>query len=71
VLPPIISELRGGVVQLAALPLVLAIMGRMGVEDFEAAGILPVLKPIFETAEGELLLALVRNVGVFQRLMRG
>lgn len=29
------------------------------------------LKPVFETADGELLLALVRNAGVFQRLMRG
>lgn len=40
-------------------------------DDFEASGILPVLKPVFETADGELLLALVRNAGVFQRLMRG
>ena len=58
-------------VQLAALPLVLAIMGRMSREDFEASGILPVLRPIVETAEGALQLALVRNVGVFQRLMKG
>lgn len=29
VLPPIVAELRGGVTQLAALPLVLQIMGRM------------------------------------------
>jgi hypothetical protein len=46
-------------------------MARMQPEDFEAAGILPVLKPIFDSAEGELLLALVRNVTVFQRLMKG
>ena len=72
VLPPIVGELRGGgVTQLAALPLVLQIMGRMSPEDFEAAGILPVLRPAFEAADGELLLALVRNAGVFQRLMKG
>jgi len=58
-------------VQLAALPLVLAIMQGMRPEDFEASGILPALRPIFGSAEGELLLALVRNVAVFQRLMKG
>lgn len=57
--------------QLAALPLVLSIMGSMAPDDFEASGILPALRPIFESADGELLMALVRNVGVFQRLMRG
>jgi hypothetical protein len=71
VLPPLVAELRGGVTQLAALPLVLQIMGRMRPEDFEASGILPVLRPVFETADGELLLALVRNATVFQRLMKG
>lgn len=72
VLPPVVAELRGGgVVPLAALPLALQILSRMSPEDFEASGVLGALRPAFEAADGELLLALVRNAGVFQRLMRG
>lgn len=63
--------MRNEMVQLAALPVVLAIMGSMKQQDFEASGILPVLKPIFETADGEMLLALVRNLHSFHRLMTG
>ena len=33
------------------------------------SGILPVLKPIFETADGEVLLALVKHLAVFYNLM--
>lgn len=33
------------------------------------SGILPVLKPIFEGADGEVLLALVKHMGVFYNLM--
>jgi len=33
------------------------------------SGILPVLKPIFEQADGEVLLALVRHLAVFYNLM--
>jgi hypothetical protein len=33
------------------------------------SGILPVLKPIFEQADGEVLLALVKHLAVFYSLM--
>jgi hypothetical protein len=33
------------------------------------SGILPVLKPIFEQADGEVLLALVKHLAVFYNLM--
>lgn len=70
VLPPVVQQMRSSeVVALAALPLVLAIMGRMQPEGFSASGILPVLQPIFQQADGEVLLALVKHVGVFYRLM--
>jgi mannose/fructose/N-acetylgalactosamine-specific phosphotransferase system component IID len=61
--------MRSDVVALAALPVVLAIMGRMKPEGFAASGILPVLKPIFEQADGEVLLALVKHLSVFYNLM--
>eukprot|EP00879_Flechtneria_rotunda_P005950 GHRR01006256.1.p1 GENE.GHRR01006256.1~~GHRR01006256.1.p1 ORF type:complete len:896 (+),score=358.33 GHRR01006256.1:953-3640(+) len=69
ILPPIVSEMRNDMVALAALPVVLAIMARMKPEGFAASGILPVLKPIFEHADGEVLLALVRHLHVFYNLM--
>ncbi|KAF8073098.1 Scyl2 [Scenedesmus sp. PABB004] len=69
VLPPIVAEMRSDMVALAALPVVLAIMGRMKPEGFAASGILPVLRPIFEAADGEVLLALVRHLNVFFGLM--
>lgn len=104
VLPPVIAEMRSQVVAMAALPLVLAIMGRMRPEGFAArcggdggcwaracwgvrpcgcrkgltrmcvcrpvcSGILPVLKPVFEQADGEVLLALVKHLAVFYKLM--
>ncbi|WIA29467.1 hypothetical protein OEZ86_011968 [Tetradesmus obliquus] len=69
VLPPIVQEMRSDAVALAALPVVLAIMGRMKPQGFAASGILPVLKPIFEHADGEVLLALVRHLSVFYNLM--
>lgn len=56
-------------VALAALPVVLAIMARMKPQGFAASGILPVLRPVFEQADGEVLLALVRHLGVFYNLM--
>jgi hypothetical protein len=71
VLPPIVQEMRNDCVALAALPVVLAIMGRMKPEGFAASGILPVLKPIFEHADGEVLLALVKHLSVFYNLMPG
>lgn len=40
ILPPVVSEMRNAVVALAALPLVLAIMGRMKPEDFAARYVL-------------------------------
>lgn len=61
--------MRNDMVALAALPVVLAIMGRMKPEGFAASGILPVLKPIFENADGEVLLALARHLSVFYSLM--
>ena len=71
VLPPLVAEMRGSdMVALAALPVVLSIMGRMSAADFERAGSLPVLRPVFEAADGEVLLALVRSIPVFHRLMR-
>lgn len=36
VLPPVVAEMRNAVVALAALPLVLAIMGQMKPDDFAA-----------------------------------
>jgi hypothetical protein len=36
ILPPVVAEMRNAVVALAALPLVLAIMGRMKPDDFAA-----------------------------------
>ncbi|WIA09380.1 hypothetical protein OEZ85_008786 [Tetradesmus obliquus] len=69
VLPPIVQQMRSDAVALAALPVVLAIMGRMKPQGFAASGILPVLKPIFEHADGEVLLALVRHLSVFYNLM--
>lgn len=36
ILPPVVGEMRNAVVALAALPLVLAIMGRMKPDDFAA-----------------------------------
>lgn len=33
------------------------------------SGILPVLKPIFEQADGEVLLALIKHLAVFYNLM--
>jgi hypothetical protein len=69
VLPPIVQEMRSDAVALAALPVVLAIMGRMKPEGFAASGILPVLKPIFEHADGEVLLALVKHLSVFYNMM--
>eukprot|EP00775_Hariotina_reticulata_P010443 gene10443-10601_t len=69
VLPPIVQEMRNEMVALTALPVVLAIMGCMKPQGFAASGILPVLKPVFEQADGEVLLALVRHLGVFYNLM--
>jgi hypothetical protein len=63
--------MRNEMVSLAALPMVLAIMGKMTPEQFRDSGILPVIKPVFDTADGELLLALVRHLGVFHKLMTG
>jgi hypothetical protein len=37
--------------------------------DLCCSGILPVLKPIFEQADGEVLLALVKHLAVFYNLM--
>jgi hypothetical protein len=33
------------------------------------SGILPVLKPVFEQAHGEVLMALVKHLAVFYKLM--
>ena len=41
----------------------------MSASDFEASGILPVLRPVFDAADGEMQLALIRNVAVFYRLL--
>jgi hypothetical protein len=70
VLPPVVGEMRaGGAVALAALPVVLGAMGRMAPAAFAASGILPALKPVFESADGEVLLALVRHLETFYKLL--
>jgi SCY1-like protein 2 len=72
VLPPIVAEMRSSdVVALAALPVVLAIMEkrltRRDVDEMPA--LLAALRPVFERADGEVQLALVRALPAFQRLL--
>jgi SCY1-like protein 2 len=73
VLPPVVAEMRSSdVVALAALPVVLAIMdgGRLTREDVAGMpSLLAALRGVFEKADGEVQLALVRALPAFQRLL--
>ncbi|KAJ9510959.1 hypothetical protein QJQ45_027821 [Haematococcus lacustris] len=68
VLPALIQELRHEALQPVALPLVLSMLPRVTPTHF-ASQLLPLLKPLMEGAQGELLGGLMAGSAVLAQLM--
>lgn len=68
VLAMCLQELRSDVLQLQSLPVVMAMLERLGPADFVPL-FLPQLQPVFEGAHGDMMGALVAQAPAFAKLM--